>query len=73
MMKKIMVVAVLLSSMSLFAEEITVTDSEIVAAMDKGICKNICKEICDTKYCRIINGEEVCDESCETICEWACE
>jgi hypothetical protein len=29
-----------------------------------------CQEVCyDT--CRIVNGENVCDESCKTICEYA--
>lgn len=36
-----------------------------------GVCAEVCKVIC-VADCRIVNGEKVCDDSCSTICEEAC-
>jgi hypothetical protein len=30
----------------------------------------VCQEVCNDT-CRIVNGQQVCDESCKTICEYA--
>lgn len=70
---KLIAIVMLITSTNLFASEDVMKVLLETKGQNKGVCENLCNYACTTDYCVMINGEEVCKESCATVCEYICE
>ncbi|MCM2322817.1 MAG: hypothetical protein NDJ90_06110 [Oligoflexia bacterium] len=69
-MKKLMIVSLMGLTSSVALAQAGNGVFERIQANCSSVKECACQEICND-VCRIVNGEQVCDESCKTVCEYS--